>query len=231
MSVMAKGEQPRGFTLLEVLISISVFALVVSSVYGAYRVTFQTVSGSEGQATAGAAARVILERISEDLTVIATDSDGSLQGKRGDVGEHRADGFSCVAFAHLPFSRTEKRGGRAALTYSTEENESGRIDLYRLDSPVRPGEVQEDTGRGEILGKNLLSFHVSYVGADGSESEEWTSGSEEDEGGSAGETKNIMLPVLIRVEILVPTSQDDETGIYFRTAVALPVRGDEPSEG
>jgi len=230
MSCIAKKEMTRGFTLLEVLISVSIFALVVSSVYGAYRATFRTVSGAEGQATASAAARVILERISDDLTVIATDSDGLLQGKRGDVGEGRADSLSCVAFAHLPFSRTEKKGGRATLVYNAEENESGRINIYRSDILVRPGTVSEETGRGELLGKDLLSFHLSYVAADGSESEEWDTGSEENTGDPAGGANKIVLPVLIRIELLVATSPDDETGIYFRTAVALPVRVDEPSE-
>jgi general secretion pathway protein J len=227
---MANNVRGQGFTLLEVLISISIFALVVSSVYGAYRVTFQTVSSTEGQATAGAAARVMLERISEDLAMIATDSDGVLQGKRGDVGEGRADEFSCVAFAHLPFSRAEKKGGRANLVYSAEENESGRIDLYRSDSAIRPGEATEEAGRGELLARDLLSFQLTYVAADGSESDAWDSGPDESAGSPADRTNNIALPVLIRIELLVATSPEDEKGIYFRTAVALPVRADEPSE-
>lgn len=215
---------------MEVLIAISIFALVVSSVYGAYRATFKTVSGSEEQAAADAAARVILERISEDLASIATDNDGLVEGNRGDVGKNRADSITCIAFAHLPFARAEKRGGRAKIVYSAEENESGRIDLYRSDSLVRPGKVSEETEQGEILGKDLLSFHVSYIAADGSESEEWNSGQDgAAENSGSGKNTNV-LPVLIRVELVVATSPDDETGIYFRTAVALPVRAVEPSE-
>lgn len=101
----------NGFTLLEVLISIALFALVISSVYGAYRATFATVHTTERQTVSGAAARVILERITADLEAVATDTSSSLLGKSGDVAGFRADSMSCVALAHVSFTRAERSGG------------------------------------------------------------------------------------------------------------------------
>lgn len=207
-----------GFTLLEVLISISIFALVVSSVYGAYRATFQTVSSAERQAVSAAAARVILERFSEDLETIATDKDSYLLGQQGDIGDNRADGLSCISFAHLAFNRKERSSGRTVLTYSVVETEDGAIDLYRSDTPAIPGADGAETDKGLLLGRGLREFRITYVDANGNESEAWDSGSEAQEGGEA----KITLPALVRLRIRLADSDEEGSGVVFRTAVPLP---------
>lgn len=217
-----------GFTLMELLISIAIFAVVISSVYGAYRVTFQTVDSAEGQALAGSAGRVIMERMSEDLALIATDNDGLLRGKREELTTGRADSLLCIAYAHLDFKKDGKNGSRALIRYTTEEREDGRIDLYRYDRRLRPGEAGLEESiqqRGELLGRGLLSFTLNYVTADGREIEEWDSHPES--GAEEGEKQEIELPVLVTVEIVVALSEADGEGVPFRTSVAIPVRPEE----
>lgn len=212
--------QKAGFTLLEVLISIGIFAIVVSSVYGAYQATFKTVQATESQATLAASARVILERVSEDLAAISTDANGFLQGRQGAVGSRRADSLSCMSFAHLVLNRTERSAGRALLRYSVEETDPDRIDLYRADLPVTPGtDAADETEKGELLGRGLQEFRITYVTADGIEHEEWDSGQD---GTGGQETAEIKLPVLVRIEIRLAESPESEEGTVFRTAVALP---------
>lgn len=211
----------NGFTLMELLISIAIFAVVISSVYGAYRVTFQTVSSAEKQSLADVAGRIILERISDDLAVLAIDDDGLLKGQRGDGPDGRADSLECIAYAHLDFSREEKSGGRARIGYRVVENENGHLDLYRSDTLALPGDDEGAARRGELLARDLLSFQLTYVTGDGTETEEWNSRPEGEtpEGGPQG----IDLPALIRVEIVLTESAEDKAGIYLRTSVAPPV--------
>ena len=219
-----RNRRASGFTLLEVLISIGLFAIVISSVYGAYQATFTTVQATESQVIQAAAARVILERISEDLAAISTDESGFLQGRQGMVGDSRADSLSCMSFAHLAFNRADRQLGRTILKYSVEETDSNRIDLYRSDLPVTPGtegETETDTELGELLGTGLQEFRLTYVTADGTEHEEWDS-SQDGTGAGGQETGPLSLPVLIRIEIRLADSPDSEDGTTFRTAVALP---------
>lgn len=221
-----------GFTLIELLIAISLFAVVISSVYGAYRVTFQTVNSAEEQVRFETAARVILERIGDDLETVAVDRQGKLVGKRGDVSGKRGDSLEVVAYAHLPFTRDKAAGGRTTLTYSVEENEAGLIDLYRLDRPLRPGEEEPaDPAGGELLGRGLLEFTLSYVDGEGVESEEWRSDTENSSYSGEAQPQNIQLPALIRVTIRLASGPDDETGTVFRTAVALPQQDSGSDEG
>lgn len=211
-----------GFTLLEVLISITLFAIVISSVYGAYRATFRTVSGTEWQVEVAAAARVVLDRMSHDLTSLHVGEDGYLQGETGDVSGRRADTFSCLSAAHVVFQRSEQGGGLAVLTYAVEETESGLFNLYRSDISYLPGMENENRdGQGELLVKGLRELRISYVAADGSESDSWSSGvetvSDED-----GKEQSIVLPVLIRLQIHFAESTESEEQTVFRTAVAMP---------
>ena len=222
------GLSRAGFTLLEVLISVSIFAVVIASVYGAYRATFTTVDGVVAESRVSAAARAILERVADDLAMVVTDEEGYLRGARGDISGQRADSVAFIANAHLPLTRGGKNGGRARVEYTVEESETGRIDLYRLDRLVRPGE-DTDEEQGEILARGLLAFQLTYRTADGSDSEEWDSGGTEREGAEEHDALP-QLPPLVMIEVVVPASEDDETGTLYRTAVALPAGAGGRSE-
>ena len=62
------GEKNRGFTLVELLLAIFIFSIVVSTVYGSYRVTFSLVNRTERKLEIAGRAHVVLERITEDIS-------------------------------------------------------------------------------------------------------------------------------------------------------------------
>ncbi len=227
----AVTESESGFTLIELLTSIFIFALVISSVYGAYRATFFTVNGTEKQVVLTSGARVILERLTDDLESLYSGDDGNLQGEKGDVNGHRADSLECISAAHVRFNRLERRAGLALLRYTIEEQDSGLLNLYRFDAPLLPGDASaEEEDKGVLLGRDLQEFKLTYVSADGTESDEWQSQSEGD-GVETGEEKSILLPSLVRIEIRFADSADSEESVLFRTSVAIPQQIEEDSEG
>ncbi|MGD2127457.1 MAG: type II secretion system protein, partial [Desulfobacteraceae bacterium] len=57
----------KGFTLLEILLAMFIFAIVLSTLYTAYTGTFRNVDETESQADIYRMARIALERIVEDL--------------------------------------------------------------------------------------------------------------------------------------------------------------------
>ena len=224
-----------GFTLLELLVSIFIFAIVVTSVYGAYRATFHIVGGTEKQVALADRARVILERISADLESFHTGETAYLQGTRAEISGHRADSLSFVSSAHLVFNRTEQHAGLTGIKYITEEDDSGFINLYRADVPVLPGETGEtgdgDQDTGLLLGQGLQEFRITYIDASGDENEEWDSGPLTDRTQGPGNEEEISLPLMIRVEVRFSDAPDSEESTLFRTAVSIPAPPVEDTEG
>lgn len=223
MTCSSSSYRGDGFTLIELLTSIFIFSVVVTSVYGSYRATFHTVNGTEKQVVLTSEARVVLERLTADLESMYAGEGGFLEGTKGDIGGNRGDSLSCTSSAHLLFNRNERQAGLTILRYTTEEDESGRINLYRADAPVLPGENESEEEKGLLLARGLLSFQITYVTAEGDERDDWESEPPESQEGGEGQSAAIELPALIRVQIRMGEKDStEEQGVVFKTAVAIP---------
>jgi general secretion pathway protein J len=207
--------QERGFTLIELLIAIFIFAIVVSSVYGAYRSTFRTVHGSEALLSTSRNARVAMERMTDDLMAIADGPGGALRGEKLDLYGARGDSLAFVSTVHLVLNKTEALGGYALIAYSVEKDkEDGMLNLYRSDTVLLPGGNRDGKDvRKEILAQGLKEVRFTYLDKDGKATDEWQS----DEGQKA----EPLLPALIYLQLTFGKSIDSEGGTVFKSAVAL----------
>lgn len=217
----------RGFTLLEILIALSIFAIVISTIFASYTGTFRIINETESQADIYGMARIALERIQEDLEstyFFFRESEDSKQGTAGPsyqfVGEHTeiqgrsADTLSFVSRAHLVFSGEDEYSGAAAIAYyvrKTDEKES--LSLYRSDTPYFLEPPEQGTG-GLILCDGLLSVSFTYYDADGVPYDNWDSTSEEFKD---------RLPVMVSVLLEFMNKADPETPFKFMTGIAIPM--------
>lgn len=214
-----------GFTLLELLVAISIFAIVITSVYGTYRATFFNVNGTEQLMEVASKARVVMERISEDIELMHVGSDSFFLGEDNDIGGERADTLTYMSSANLVFTRNSKPAGSTILTYSVlEDDDSGLKQLYRSDVPVRPGGGVDQAGddRGVVLCDGLQSFTLTYLAADGGESDAWRTGERQVADPRATEAKDLELPVAVRLEIRFAKEADSEESTLYRTVIVLP---------
>jgi len=108
------------------------------------------------------------------------------------------------------------------IRYATEvDEESGLLQLYRIDVPVRPGVGPEiDEEKGFLLCDSLAEIQYSYVDTEGNEHEEWDSGERGmvEEDGTRTEFRS-----MIRLTLRFAKSADTEENTVFTTAVALPL--------
>ena len=216
-----------GFTLLEILLAIFMLTLVVSAVFGAFRGTFKVVDDTEAQEEIYAAARVALERISEDLASVygdvtamekSTDGNATRQqvvflGEDHEINDSSADNLRFLSWAHVSFKAGRSEEGPAEINYYTEyQAETGLLALYRSDTPDYL--ESPDSGQGGLLlceGLKWLDF--IYYDENGNAHKEW-----------AASERNNEAPLPTRVEISIGFENflDPENPLQFVTGVALP---------
>jgi general secretion pathway protein J len=213
----------KGFTLVELLIAIFIFAIVISSVYGSYRATFHIIYGTEFQLDVANRSRIVAERMAEDLRSMVTGPGGEFLGEKHEYSGARGDSLFFVSSAHLVLRKSDISAGHVFIQYQAElDGENGLLNLYRSETVLLPGiERDEETARKHLICRGLQGFQLTYFDRDGDEAEEWqvdevVSSSEGDE------PVESQFPALVSIELRFADSMESDSSSVFKTAVALP---------
>lgn len=212
----------KGFTLIELLLAIFIFALVISSVYGAYRTTFSIVYGSEHQATIAHNAAFVLDRIVDDLDSLVLGKGGSFRGEEKVHAGARGDTLTFISNAHIALTKTDVPAGRTMIRYSVEPDETtDLLNLYRSDMILLPGMEPKEEGKNKhLVCRGMKEIRFAYYDNEGRMQTEWQS---DETGGETGqEEEHNELPARVEVEIRFAGSPASDSVDIFRTAVALP---------
>ena len=223
-----RREKAAGFTLLEILIAISIFAVVVTTIFGSFHFVFGNIDAIDNAMTDYEMAGDGLHRMQADLRtlyialppgyVIGEDADSSDPYRLvGDVVDTGAGAFSRLrftSFSHLPMGR-QWRQGIAEIIYYVEEQTDGSGTLKRSDR-IEFNEPPEQERNDPILCENVRALKITYIDADRDERDRWDSDSEEFE---------YATPRAIRIQIAVGSGQLSHE---FEVLIALPVYRDNP---
>lgn len=218
-----------GFTLLEILIAIFIFALIVSAVFTAYRGTLNIIDETESQEDIYQMARIAMERITEDLqsaylseTTPSSEADQTssepalFQAEKKYLEDLRCGELRFLSLAHLSFSDEKSLAEPAEITYYGAAGVNENVfDLYRSDTSLTRERPESGTG-GLLLCKGLSSIDFIYYDAEGESHENWDS----DEGPSKGK-----LPSRVSILMEFPNRIDPERPFRFMTGIAIPMGG------
>lgn len=222
---MTVGEQSKekGFTLLELLIAIFIFAIIISAVYGAYITMLRAVDITESQADIENKARIAMERITADLEGVFLGKGGYLRGRKQEILEYEADTLDFISTTHLVFSKKDIPAGLAEIKYGVEQDpDSGLLQLYRKDIPFRPNLKEDDSSedKGYLLCDGLKAVQFAFYDRTGAATEDW--GSDADIG--QNEEGKIDFPEMIEIKIVFASPKDAQNNIVFKTAIAMPAQ-------
>lgn len=218
--------RPRGFTLMEILIAIFIFAIVLSTIYTSYTGTSRIVNETESRADIYAMARIALERILEDLESVyitprdpqSTKSDGEraqFVGEDKELKDGSADSLSFISMAHLVFSEQDQSFGPAEIGYYIEEDEEGEgLVLYRTDTLAFQEKPEEGGGRGLVLCDRLASVNFTYYDDKGEVYDNWD---------STSEAFKKTIPQMVSILLEFANESNPESPFAFMTSVALPI--------
>jgi prepilin-type N-terminal cleavage/methylation domain-containing protein len=197
-------EISRGFTLLEVLISVAVLAMIMAVLYGAYGSGVETVRAAREQGEIQQSARIVLERMSLELESAVAGKEFLFVGENVEMEGRPAD--------RIDFNRFGGKGegdfmDLFHLTYVIakdpeveEDNQENGFVLTCLEERViRPGIVV--SGPPLELARMVRGLDITYFDSEGADFEEWNS--------NGGEHLH-MLPSFIRIRLTLGTESGRE---------------------
>lgn len=218
----------KGFTLIEVLLAIFIFAVVISLIFTAYTGAIRIMNETDNQANISRMASIALERMTEDLESISTstwikpdETDGSpilsgrFLGVNDEIDGISADRIRFLSKARVIFADQGPSGGEVEISYylKQDEEEQGLI-LYRSETSTFEASPEEGTGGLEVC-RGIRSLEITYLTGKGETVEEWDSTSLE---------TNPLLPRIVFIILSFWDRTGEEIQAYtFRTSVALPL--------
>jgi general secretion pathway protein J len=218
----------EGFTLLEILLAMFIFAIVLSTLYTAYTGTFRNVDETESQADIYRMARIALERMAEDLessyipplavgaeTETKTLKSAAFVGETTQISDRNADTLLFFSRAHLVFDEEEVDTTVARIAYDVRQSEVDEevFLLYRSDTPGFEEGPEQGTG-GLLLCDGLHAVSFTYYDDEGREYDRWDSTNEEFKD---------RLPVMVSIVLEFVDKRNPEAPLKFVSGVVLPM--------
>nr|WP_320010231.1 prepilin-type N-terminal cleavage/methylation domain-containing protein [uncultured Desulfobulbus sp.] len=218
----------HGFTLLEVLLAISMLAVVVTMLSFSLGGSMRVFEATEGDEVIYTMAQTAMERMVEDLSSAFVVKGCALNGETQLVNGYRADRVELCSFAHIVFNPSKQKRGLARIGYRLEQSETDEeaYKLLRSDQLLIP--LQDDraavTAPGFIIADNLRSLQLTYFNAEGQEFDNWQG--ETDEPLAPNQTSQdpaMQLPAAIHCILEFWADEQHSSTIIFSARAVLPV--------
>lgn len=234
----APFENRRGFTLLEILVAIFIFAVVMTTIYASFNAVLSKNEAINQGRGVYEMARTCLDRMASDLSAVyverpplyePADFDDTENPYRFVASEEivGSESFSRLRFAadaHLPMGGG-KSGGIAEIVYyleAVEAPDSGFV-LRRADTAypydASGYESYDESAPDPILCRNVQSFSLELSDSEGEWRPEWD---------SENSRTKYATPRAVRIKLKVSDGMNSHA---FETAVKLPVWREELEEG
>jgi general secretion pathway protein J len=218
-----KMRPARGFTLVEVMVAISILAIVTALTWGSFQQTFKAKSIVESNAVRYHSVRLTLERLAREISMayLSTNEDATqaerrtffIGRRRGDIDELR---FSYFGHQRLYANADECDTAQVAYYAARDRNDSSRLNLVRRETRRESNlKMEQVAGTADILCDDVLRLQFDYWDArDKTWREEWVT---TDAAGQPGR-----LPAKVKITLTVRDERGNE--IPFSTEVRLPMQ-------
>ncbi|HDR15465.1 MAG TPA: type II secretion system protein [Desulfobacteraceae bacterium] len=216
-------ENEKGFTLIEILVSASLFAVLLSLLFGSYRASLGIMEKVGADTEIYDMARVAIDRISEDLEssfLPAVDGGktgsgrvfGAFEGRDRTLGEYGGDFLRFLSRARVVLDGSGGLPVESEIIYDPREQDDGEtLALFRVDTPFGT-EVPDEGSGGYILCEKLTGVNFTYHRGD-EELDGWDSTDVRMSG---------RMPHRVTVKLFFKDPAAPETPFIFTTDVVIP---------
>jgi general secretion pathway protein J len=186
--ILKKNILRKGFTLVEILIAIFIFALVILMLYGTFRSTFSTTDAVDETMSTAIMAKICIQRMVADLSSIyvnlpptytppGIDSPEDNYRFVGDVLSVNGKDFPKLRFtssAHLSFGDSGTSDSIAEIVYYVDPGEEDHFVMKRSDH-LFPYDTVDTKKIDPILCEKIKTLAFTYYDEEGAEHEIWDS--------------------------------------------------------
>lgn len=210
-----------GFTLLEILVAIFIFAVVITTIFGSFRLVFSSTDAVNGDIALYGSARICLNRMATDLEGIVISDYPRYEKPEfnepediyrvvGDTNEVAGSTFGRMQFASLAhlLSSQDQRQGICRIVYYVDENSEDLLILRRADD-LYPFPDFEESEDDPILCENIMELEFEFMNEEGEMEEKWDSETSE---------YDYATPLLVEIRL---TIGDEERSRTFSTRIKL----------
>ncbi len=141
----------RGFTLLELLIAITIFSIVAIAIYSSFNVGIHAWRKAENSYKVRQEARHALNTIGRELRCAINFAPIAFEGTSNSVSFCRTGTFK-ITYAIVKEEKEEKQKGKEVETYS----------LYRILQTYQES-VKGEKGTESLLASGVLDFKLQYA--------------------------------------------------------------------
>jgi general secretion pathway protein J len=222
MSARMRRRAARGFTLIEVMVAVSILAIVTTLTWASFKQTFATKSAIEAQAGRYRTVRLALERLARELSMVyvSQDEDTSQPERRTRlVGKHHGD-IDEVLFSYFGHQRLYADANEAdtALVYyygARDRDDSRKTNLMRRETRrLSYLKVDEQPGEADIVCDDIIKFKLDYYDKrDKVWREEWQT--------TSLDGQPDRLPSKIRITLTVRDERGKEVPFQTEVRVAM----------
>jgi len=223
----SSGLSGLGFTLVEILVTLAIFAIIATTIFGSFNMVFTSSEPIYEAIADYEMAKNCLNRMILDLQSIHVamppvytrpDIDDPPDHYRiaGDKTYSGSDSFARLRFtslSHISFGENSQ-GGIAQIVYYVQESDERLYVLRRSDS-LYPYKPVEEIANDPILCERIKSLTFTYYDNEDSPFEIWDSDSED---------FGYATPRSIGIALELGNDPDPR---LFETMVTLPVRRDK----
>jgi general secretion pathway protein J len=212
----------RGFTLIEVMVAVSILAIVTTLTWGSFKSTFSTKAQIEAQATRYRTVRLALERMARELSMVyvSQNEDTSQAERRTRLSSKRHADLDEVTFSYFGHQRLYQDANEcdtALVAYyaARDRDDSRKTNLMRRETRrLSNYKIDDQAGEADIVCDDVVRLKLDYWDArDKVWREEWNT--------VALDGQPDRLPAKIKITMTVHDERGKEVPFQTELRVAM----------
>jgi len=224
---MTEKKRHNGFTLVEVLLAMAIFAVAITTIFAAFNTVISSINPMNTRIDDYEMAQTAMDRIQKDLLSLCL-THNPVYSPPNMEDTDKKDRFRFVSqtisfepyvFSHLRFAsfehlsfKTESKGAIGIITYYVELLDTGDLVLKRSDvnSVFFDEKTETNTAFDPVLCTRITAFKFNFIDEQGKEYELWDSDAPD---------FGYATPFAIKISLSIG---DDEKSQFFSTTLVLP---------